>query len=287
MYSLLKQNTAATITIGPVLNADGTAYVTDNLTYGNFLVGKGGTWAAMVSTATIAHVTGDLQGNFKVTFTGSGTPNDLDTIGRLEISLNKATLAAPIYRGTVLAAATFDALITNAAGAANGLLIAGNNAATTFAALTVTTTTTLTGNVSLGGTLIISGAVTLSSTLAAGGVTFASMAVTGALSVGTTTTLTGNVLLSGTLVVTGTTTHTGAVTLTGGITTGTITGTINANMTQINSTSIAGTSTQIAAAFVEFFNVANPVLTVASVNQTAGTTKRGDTIQSGVITAFE
>ena len=29
MYSLLKINTAATFTIGPVLNADGTAYVTD------------------------------------------------------------------------------------------------------------------------------------------------------------------------------------------------------------------------------------------------------------------
>lgn len=117
MHSLLKTNTASQIvTIGPVLNADGTAYVTDNLVYGDFLVSANGTWGAM-SSATIAHVTGDLQGNFKVTLAQA----DVNFIGRLEVALNKATLAAPIYRGTVLAVATFDALITNAAGVTGGL----------------------------------------------------------------------------------------------------------------------------------------------------------------------
>jgi hypothetical protein len=41
------------------------------------------------------------------------------------------------------------------------------------------------------------------------------------------------------------------------------------NMTYINGTSIAGTSTYVAAAFVAQYNVASPVFTNASVNQTA------------------
>lgn len=41
-----------------------------------------------------------------------------------------------------------------------------------------------------------------------------------------------------------------------------------ANLTQINSTSVAGTGTRIADAFVTMFNIAVPVFTVASVNQT-------------------
>ena len=141
MYSLLKQSTASQIiTIGPVLNADGTAYVTDNLAYGDFLIGKQGTWAALNSSAAISHVTGDVQGNFKVTL----TTGDVDTIGRVELSLNKATLAAPIYRGTVLAAATFDAFITNAAGAADGLAISG--ASKKVLVSTCDTLTAYTGN---------------------------------------------------------------------------------------------------------------------------------------------
>ena len=115
-----------------------------------------------------------------------------------------------------------------APGAANGMLIGGSNAATTFANLTVsgtsnlgaiagstvtfsgavafqstfavTGTTTLTGNVSLGGTLGVTGATTL-----------ASLSITGQLDAGnvlvdTTTVLTGNVTLSGTLGVGGATT---------------------------------------------------------------------------------
>jgi len=117
------------------------------------------------------------------------------------------------------------------AGANGGLVICGSNAAATFASLSVTGqldagnvlvdtttvltgTTTLTGAVSLGSTLGITGATTL-----------ASLSITGQLDAGnilvdTTTVLTGNVTLSGTL-------GTGAVTLsaltvTSALTTGSI-----------------------------------------------------------------
>ncbi len=45
-------------------------------------------------------------------------------------------------------------------------------------------------------------------------------------------------------------------------------GTASSNITQINGTSIAGTGTRVADAFVAMLNVASPVFTVASVNQT-------------------
>ena len=45
-------------------------------------------------------------------------------------------------------------------------------------------------------------------------------------------------------------------------------GILKGNLVQINGTSIAGTGTRVADSFVAFLNVASPVLTVASVNQT-------------------
>ena len=45
-------------------------------------------------------------------------------------------------------------------------------------------------------------------------------------------------------------------------------GVLKGNLVQINGTSIAGTGTRVADSFVAFLNVASPVLTVASVNQT-------------------
>jgi hypothetical protein len=60
-----------------------------------------------------------------------------------------------------VALATTNPLPNAVAGAANGLVIAGDNAATTFAAVTVSGLTTLTGNVLLSGTLTVSDTTTL------------------------------------------------------------------------------------------------------------------------------
>lgn len=66
-------------------------------------------------------------------------------------------------------------------------------------------------------------------------------------------------------------TGTGQINLSGGV--------VPANLMQINATAILGTSTQIAAAFVEFFNVATPTGTINTV------VKRGDVLQDGEIMA--
>ena len=161
MHSLIKQSTASqTITYGPVTNADGTAYVTDNLVYGDFVVAKNGTWGAL-SNCTIAHVAGDVNGNFKITL----ATGDIDTIGRLELSLNKATLMGPIYRGTVLVASTYDALITNAAGATLGLATGVNQTGDSYARLGAPVSTSISADIANISTAITAGvASTLTAT---------------------------------------------------------------------------------------------------------------------------
>ena len=96
-----------------------------------------------------------------------------------------------------------DFLPSATAGAAGGVFIAGSNAATTFDSMTVTNATTLSGAVSLGSTLgvtgtttfaaINTGAVTVTTFASSGTVTFNAFTVTNALIVSGTTTLTGAV----------------------------------------------------------------------------------------------
>jgi hypothetical protein len=109
MDQLLKQSTGATIDVGPILNADGTAYVTDNLTNADFLISKNGIWSALHTAVTAApHVAGDVQGMFEVVL----DTTDTATLGRLVVTPNKATLAGPKSPYMVLAAAMFDGLVT-------------------------------------------------------------------------------------------------------------------------------------------------------------------------------
>lgn len=109
---LLKQSTAATVLIGPVLDSTGAAYT--SAVIGDFNITKNGTTAAMAATATVTH---DHNGMYLLEFTTGNT----DTLGRLTVSCNKATYAMAARHFSVLTATTFDALITNAANAAGGL----------------------------------------------------------------------------------------------------------------------------------------------------------------------
>lgn len=214
----LRKNTAVRICVGPFLDVtDGftpeLSLTTTNCHITMILDDDDGTAANLIidadATASggdndMVHITDDNAGFYDLELTAAQTNYN----GRVRLAITDTANHRPVvHEFAILPATTYDALITNAAGAANGLLIAGSNAATTFATLTVSgaatlnslivsTTTTLTGNVTLSGTLGVSA------------VTFASLAVTGALSVGTTTTLTG------------------AVTLTAGITANAITGTL-------------------------------------------------------------
>ena len=116
----LKQSTAATIEISPVLNSDGTADTATSLTNTDFLLSKNGTASALHTTATAAPLaTGDLQGTRLVTL----DTTDTGTVGRLKVWIKHTGLASGLAEYEVLAAATFDAIVTNAAGAASGLAI--------------------------------------------------------------------------------------------------------------------------------------------------------------------
>ena len=87
----------------------------------------------MAAAATATH---DHNGHYIIALTTGNT----DTLGRLAISCNKATYSMGLRSYSVFNATTFDAIITNAAGAANGLVLslASNKVIATLASTDVT-----------------------------------------------------------------------------------------------------------------------------------------------------
>jgi hypothetical protein len=109
-----KQSTAVTIRIGPCLDSTGAEYT--GLVIGDLTLTKAGTSAAMAAAATLTHI---ANGHYSLVTIAGNT----DTLGSLRIDCNKATYQIPPVEGEVLPATVFDALVTNAAGGANGLLL--------------------------------------------------------------------------------------------------------------------------------------------------------------------
>lgn len=101
---LLKKDTATTVLVGPVLDATGAAWT--GAAIGDFNLTKNGTTAAMAAAATATH---SHNGHYLIALTTGNT----DTLGRLTISMNKATYAMAMFRYEVLTAAAFDALVAN------------------------------------------------------------------------------------------------------------------------------------------------------------------------------
>jgi hypothetical protein len=100
----LKQSTAASVIVGPVLDADGNAFT--SAVIGDFNLTKNGTTAALASPADATH---SHNGQYIIALTTGNT----DTLGRLAISMNRATYGMTIFRYEVLAANQFDAIVTN------------------------------------------------------------------------------------------------------------------------------------------------------------------------------
>jgi hypothetical protein len=100
----LKQSTAASVIVGPVLDADGNAYT--SAVIGDFNLTKNGTTAALAAAATATH---SHNGQYIIALTTGNT----NTLGQLAISMNRATYGMTIFRYEVLAANQFDALVTN------------------------------------------------------------------------------------------------------------------------------------------------------------------------------
>ena len=109
---MLKQSTAATILVGPVLDASGAAVTTAVI--GDFQATKNGTSAALASPATATH---SHNGFYLLALTTGNT----DTVGRLVISVNNTAQSMSTHRYTVLLPSVFDALITNATNTSGGL----------------------------------------------------------------------------------------------------------------------------------------------------------------------
>jgi len=152
---LLKQNTAATVLVGPVLDSAGAAVT--NAVIGDFQITKNGTSAAMAAPATRTH----SHNGFYLLSLAAG---DTDTVGRLVISVNNTAQSMSTHRYTVLLPSVFDALITNATNSTGGLLAATNTitalagAISTFAGGAVASVTNrVTANVDQWGGVAVTG----------------------------------------------------------------------------------------------------------------------------------
>lgn len=99
---LAKQNTARTIPVGPILDADGAAVTTEVV--GNIKVWKNGTPGAPNAGSTLTH---DAAGHYAY----AAHADDLDTLGEVTISLNSGTNAMAPVAVQVVPAAVYDAMI--------------------------------------------------------------------------------------------------------------------------------------------------------------------------------
>jgi hypothetical protein len=111
---ILKQSTVATVTVGPVLDANGAAVTT--AVVGDFRISKNGT-PATLSGATVTH---DANGYYTIALTTTNT----NTVGRLEIYSGNTAQATAVHNWLVLLASVFDAIQTHATNSTGGLVTA-------------------------------------------------------------------------------------------------------------------------------------------------------------------
>jgi hypothetical protein len=104
----LRKDTARTIVVGPILDADGAAKTNEMVS--SILASKNGSDpAALDGSATLTH---KACGMYRLALTA----NDTDTLGCLEIILNSTTNAMPAVRLNIATAAAWDALYAASGG---------------------------------------------------------------------------------------------------------------------------------------------------------------------------
>lgn len=156
---VLRQSTARTILIGPVLDSDGAAKTDEVIS--NIKLTKNGTVAAANGSATLTH---DHAGKYKLALTGS----DTDTVGVLQVSLSSGTNDMQVMSFNVVEEAVWDALF---AASASGYQtpLAG------YGARTVVITVQTSGSVAIQGAIVrvtLSGTTYSQTTNSSGQVTF-------------------------------------------------------------------------------------------------------------------
>ena len=98
-----KQSTAATLIIGPILDSTGAEYT--SAVIGDLSISKnGGTLTALAAAATLTHI---ANGQYTLAM----TTGNLDTLGRLQITVNKSTYQMPPIGLLVVPAMVFDSLV--------------------------------------------------------------------------------------------------------------------------------------------------------------------------------
>jgi len=98
-----KQSTAATLIVGPILDSAGAEFTTAVI--GDLSISKnGGTLTALADPAELTHI-----GNGQYTLVM--TTDNLDTLGRLQITCNRSTYQMPPIGLTVVPAMVFDSMV--------------------------------------------------------------------------------------------------------------------------------------------------------------------------------
>src|SRR5574343_2017990 len=128
----LRQSTAVTIIVGPILDSTGAAK-TDEVV-ANIRLSKNGTVAAPNASATLTH---DHAGKYKLVLTTS----DTDTLGCLQVSLTSGTNDMAVHDFNVATQAAWDALYAASGGYLPAKDHGGNNLAVASTALSNATWT--------------------------------------------------------------------------------------------------------------------------------------------------
>jgi len=98
-----KQNTAATLIVGPILDSTGAEFTTAVIS--DLSISKnGGTLTALASAATLTHI---ANGQYTLVM----TTGNLDTLGRAQITCNKSTYQMPPIGLNIVPAMVFDSMV--------------------------------------------------------------------------------------------------------------------------------------------------------------------------------
>ena len=130
---IAKQSTALTVVVGPILDSTGAEYA--SAVIGDLSISKnGGTLTAMASAATLTYIANGM-------YTLVTTTGNMDTLGAVQITCNKATYQMPKMERNVVPASVYDAIITNATNSTGGLPTADSVANYVWGALLASHTT--------------------------------------------------------------------------------------------------------------------------------------------------
>ena len=143
---LAKQSTVLTVVVGPILDSTGAEYA--SAVIGDLSISKnGGTLTAMASAATLTYIANGM-------YTLVTTTGNMDTLGAVQVTCNKATYQMPKMERNVVPASVYDAIIANATNTTGGLptatgtITALAGAVSTFAGGSVASVTGSVGSIS-------------------------------------------------------------------------------------------------------------------------------------------